>query len=93
MVSYNDNLEITVNVPPYAYNLYWHTWKRNACCDVISRGLHHNYMLAYILQLPQKVWLIYVYVNYLQCMYVQMHVHKIFSPCMIYAVDIATYNY
>ena len=55
MVSY-DNLEITVNectgVLPYAY---WHTWKRNTCCDVISRGLHHNnYMLAHILQLPQK---------------------------------------
>ena len=73
-----------MNVPPYAY---WHMWMRNACCDVISRGLHHNYyMLAHILQLPKK-GVVDLCLHQLATMYVQMHVYKIFSLRMIYAVD------
>ena len=60
-------------IPPY-----WHMWKRNTfvCCDVISRGLYHA-LLAHILQLPKKV--VVDFLCQLAAMYMQMHVHKIFS--------------
>ena len=61
-------------VPPYAY---WHTWKRNTCCDVISRGLHHIYARIYPAATQKGV--ADLCLCQLATMCVQMHVHKIFS--------------
>ena len=44
------------------------------------------YMLAHILQLPKK-GVADLCLCQLATMYVQMHIHKIFSLRMIYAVD------
>ena len=69
-----------MNVPPYAY---WHTWKRNTCCDVISRGLHHNIIYAHTYPAATQKGVAGLCLCQLATMYMQMHVHKIFSLRMI----------
>ena len=69
-----------MNVPPY-----WHKWKRNTCCDVISRGLHHarTYPAATQKNVADLC------LCQLATMYVQMHVHKIF----LLRIAVDSYNY